>query len=177
MYRIMCAAVGALLISSQAVAQITPTWSDAAETIDPKSAVDFVLSTCLPAMDDVTHVEKIARESNWFQLPTTALDSKFTTPHSRWRANGIMVTTWMFKTGNIPDCFVGFFPNKKVNRDEFLETISASLQLKLTSERSGGKGYRSQTYHIVGKGLLFLFTSRDNDALSLSIWKDVEDKQ
>jgi hypothetical protein len=110
MYRtIMCAAAGALFISSQAVAQISPAWSDAAETIDPKSAVDFVLSTCLPAMDDVTHVENIARENNWFQLPTTALDSQFTTPHSRWRANGIMVTTWIFKTGNIPDCFVANF--------------------------------------------------------------------
>jgi hypothetical protein len=166
------------IIAALALTSITaPAWADATETVDPKSAVDFVLSTCLPAMDDVTHVEKIARENNWFQLPTTALDSKYTTPHSRWITNGIMVITWMFKSGNVPNCFVGFFPYKNVNRDKFLETVSTSLELKLTSEILGEKGYRSQTYHIVGKGLLFMFTSRDNDALSVAIWKDVEDKQ
>jgi hypothetical protein len=83
---------------------ITPAWGDATETVDPKAAVEFVLSTCLPTMDDLANVERMARENNWFQLPTTTFDSKYTTPHLRWRANGYTVITWSFKGGNFPSC-------------------------------------------------------------------------
>jgi hypothetical protein len=79
---------------------ITPAWADATETVDPKSAVEFVLSICLPAMDDLSSVERLAQENKWFRLPTNpSSDSKYTTAHLRWRANGYFVTTWSFKGG------------------------------------------------------------------------------
>jgi hypothetical protein len=40
-----------------------------------------VLSTCLPATDDVTNVEAMAWEKNWSHLPTMGYGSeKYTTP-------------------------------------------------------------------------------------------------
>jgi hypothetical protein len=53
------------------------------------------------------------------------------------------------------------------------EAISASLQLKLGSEISR-EGYHTQTYHVIGKGLLLMCGSRDSDVTAISIWKDVE---
>lgn len=78
------------IIAALTLAAITPAWGDVAEITDPKSAVDFVLSTCLPAMDNLANVEKMAAENNWFRLPTVVFDSKYTTPHLRWRTNGLV---------------------------------------------------------------------------------------
>jgi hypothetical protein len=144
------------------VAASTPALGDATETVDPKSAVEFVLSTCLPAMDDLANVERMARENNWFHLPTTAYDSKYTTPHLRWRANGFFVTTWMFKNGNVPSCFVGFRPYKKVDRDGFFNAISESLELKLISDRTFST-LRQETYEIIGERPMKLLFSTIND--------------
>jgi hypothetical protein len=167
------------IIAALALTSITaPAWADAIETIEARTAADFFLSTCLPAMDDVTNVEKMAQENNWPRIPGGgAADSKYTTAHSKWRANGIFVTTWTFKAGNAPSCFIGFAPYKRVNREEFLEIISTCLPLKLTSEIALQQGHRTQTYRVTGKGLLLMFGSRDNDATTVSIWKDVDDKQ
>jgi hypothetical protein len=152
------------LISAAALtlAAIIPAWGDATETVDPKSAVEFVLSTCLPAMDDLTSVERLAHENKWFHLPTTAHDSKYTTPHLRWRANGFFVTTWMFKNGNVPSCFVGFRPYKKVDRDGFFHAISTSLELKLISDKMYST-LRQETYEIIGERLMKLLLSSIND--------------
>jgi hypothetical protein len=49
-----------------------PARSDAVATVDPKAAAEFVLKTCLPAMDDLANVEMIARENNWLLLPYPA---------------------------------------------------------------------------------------------------------
>jgi hypothetical protein len=107
---------------------ITPAWGDAIETVTGSSAVEFVLSTCLSAMDDTANVERTAKENNWFHLPTTAYDSQYTTPHLGWRAKGYAVRLWSFKPRNLPSCFIGIRPFKKVNRDEFFEALSASVK-------------------------------------------------
>jgi hypothetical protein len=36
---------------------------------DSKSAAEFALKTCLPAMNDLGKVEVMARENKWFMLP------------------------------------------------------------------------------------------------------------
>jgi hypothetical protein len=69
---------------------ITPAWGDATETVDSKSAVEFLLSTCLPAMDDIANVDAMARQNNWFHLPVAPSNSHVT-QRSRWRANGFFV--------------------------------------------------------------------------------------
>lgn len=149
---------------------ITPAWGDATETTDPWSAVDFVLSTCPPAMDDLANVEKMAAENNWFHLPTTALDSKYTTPHLRWRVNGYAVITWSFKGGNFASCFIGIRPYRRVDRDGFFETISAVVELKPISDRASSTN-RQEIYEIVGgRPLRLLIGTIDGAVASTSIW-------
>ncbi len=103
----------------------------AAAVADPKSAAEFVLNTCLPAMDDLAKVEVMARENKWFTLPPNpAVNPKFTVSKSRWRANGYFVSTWIWVDGYSPHCVVGP-PRKAINRDEFFNAISASIELNL----------------------------------------------
>jgi hypothetical protein len=147
---------------------VTPAWGDATETTDPKAAVEFVLSTCLPAMDDVASVERLAQENKWFQLPTTALDSKVTSPHLGWRANGYTVRTWSFKPGDFPSCFISLRPFKKVDRDGFFEAISAVLELKPATLPTNT---RQEMYEIVGRPLRLLIGTIDDNVASTSIWR------
>jgi hypothetical protein len=143
---------------------VTPAWGDATETIDPKSAVDFVLSTCLPAMDDVASVDKMGQENNWFHLPAIPSNSEHVTQRSRWRSNGFFIATWVWNDGNLPNCFVGLRPYKKVNRDAFFDAISASLELKLISDNTLQQRFRQETYAIIGeRPLKLLFGSDNND--------------
>jgi hypothetical protein len=118
-----------------------------------------VLSTCLPAMDDLASVERLAEQNKWFHLPSNpSSDSKYTTAHLRWRANGYFITTWTFKEGNVPSCFIGVAPYRRVNRDGFFEAVSAALELKPISENKSPT-LRQEMYQIVGRPLRLLFSS------------------
>jgi hypothetical protein len=159
------------IIAVLTLAAITPAWGDVAEITDPKSAVDFVLSTCLPAMDNLANVEKMAAENNWFHLPTVVFDSKYTTSHLRWRTNGYAVITWSFKGGNFPSCFIGIRPYRKVDRDGFWEAISATVELKPTSDRTSLPTAHQEMYEIVGeRPLRLLILTIDGAVASTSIW-------
>jgi hypothetical protein len=146
---------------------ITPAWGDDTETID---AVEFVLSTCLPTMNDIASIERMAEENNWFQLPTMELASKATSPHLGWRANGYTVRTWSFKPGSFPSCFISFRPFKKVDRDGFFEAISAALKLKPISNMLPPNA-RQEMYEIVGeRPLRLLIGTIDGTVATTSIW-------
>jgi hypothetical protein len=114
---------------------------------DAKSAAEFALKTCLPAMDDVGKVEVMARENGWSTFaynPTS--ESKSVTSESRWRANGFFVSTWIWVDGHLPHCFIGF-GGKNVNRDEFFATIAAALELNLASDKTRSR-LRIETYDL-----------------------------
>jgi hypothetical protein len=153
--------------------------ADATETIDAKSAVEFVLSICLPAMDDVASVDSMGQENNWFHLPTIPSNSPRVTQRSSWMANGFRIATWTFNARNLPSCYVGLRPYKKVNRDEFFAAISASLELKLTSDRSqlivrSGDTFvqqvRQEAYEILGdRPLNLLFSSIGDGTVSSAV--------
>jgi hypothetical protein len=152
------------VISVAIVAAITPALGDATETVDPNSAADFVLSVCLPVMDDVTNVERTVQESNWFHLPTVPSNSPHVTPGSKWRANGFLIATWVWNDGSLPSCFVGLRPYKKVDRDRFFDAIFVSLKLKLISDNTLQQRFRQETYEIIGeRPLKLLFGSDNND--------------
>jgi hypothetical protein len=56
---------------------------------DSKSAAEFALKTCLPAIDDVGKVEVMARENGWWTPAyNTTSESKSIRSESRWRTNG-----------------------------------------------------------------------------------------
>ena len=164
------------LSAASVLAASTPARSDAVAVIDPKSAAEFVLKTCLPAMDDLANVEMMARENNWFPLPYIPSNSRSVTSRSRWRANGFFVATWIWIDGNLPSCFVGLLPYKKTNRDGFFDAISASVELKLISDRTLPR-LRQETYEIIGEWpakLKLLFSSTDDGTVSgASIYMDM----
>ena len=174
--------VGLALAAVFASAASIPARSDAVAVIDPKAAADFVLKTCLPAMDDLANVETMAQEKNWFRLPYIPSNSKSVTSRSRWRANGFFIATRTWIDGNLPSCFVGLLPYKKVDRDGFFDAISASMELKVISDttptitirdasgniipdRSSALRLRQETYEIMGgwpaKRVRLLLSSND----------------
>jgi hypothetical protein len=159
MHKIICFTLSAVSV----LAASTSGRSDAIAVIDPKSAAEFVLKTCLPAMDYLANVEVMARKYDWFALPYIPSNSKSVTSRSRWMTNGFFVATWIWTDGNIPSCFVGF-PYKKTNRDGFFDAISTSVRLKLVSGRKLLR-LRQETYEIIGEQptkLKLLFSSTDN---------------
>ncbi len=170
MHKIICS----ILSGVSALAASTSARSDAIAVIDPKSAAEFVLKVCLPAMDDLTNVAMMARENNWFALPHIPSNSKSITSKSRWMVNGFFVATWIWTDGNIPSCFVGF-PYRKTNRDGFFDAMSASVQLKFISNRKLPR-LRQETYEIIGEYPAkprLLFSSTDNGTVtSVGIYMD-----
>jgi hypothetical protein len=122
---------------------------------DSKSAAEFVLKTCLAAMDDLSKVEVMAREGNWFTFPPRPVtDPNMFASKTNWRANKFFVSTWTNKKeGNaFPVCFVGLGNDKTIIRDEFFNAISASVELKLVSETSPSPQLRMEAYDIKSDG-------------------------
>jgi hypothetical protein len=105
---------------------------------DSKSAAEFLLKTCLPAMDNVSKVEAMAQEGNWTPKPDRS-STPFRTSNSRWeitkREEKFSVIVWISHLAqqdyNI--CFVNFLSNN-VNREEFLGFVTAFLELTLISD-------------------------------------------
>jgi hypothetical protein len=123
---------------------------------DSKSAAEFMLKTCLPAMDDLANVEAMARADNWTPKPvsTSPAANRFRSSHSNWGVTKseetFYVDVWINHVGqqhyNI--CFVHFLSNN-VNREEFIGFITASLELTLISDaRLAEIQMRSEQYRI-----------------------------
>ena len=114
---------------------------------DSKSAAEFALNTCLAAMDDPAKVEAIAREHDWTTVPLETLREKARGTMSSLSAWEVMqgedrflvsVGTMML-TSPLNYCSVAFpgknvASEKKVNRDEFFDVISASAKVTLIRE-------------------------------------------
>jgi hypothetical protein len=126
--------------------------TSASALADSKSAAEFTLATCLPAMDGLSKVGAIARENNWTlkRLPPNDLFKS----NSLWDVvqgeDRFSVNVWISHLGeadyNI--CFVRF-PGNNVNREEFLSFISASIQLvPLADTRFAQIQMRSERYEI-----------------------------
>jgi len=127
-----------------------------------KSVAEFLLKTCLAAMDDLSNVEAMAREGNWTPkpLPSFVTPNRFQKSHSRWDValadDRFSVQVWINQFGqqdyNI--CFVNFLSNdvdrsETVDREELLTFIAASVQLTPVSETKFAKtNMRSEVYEL-----------------------------
>jgi hypothetical protein len=117
---------------------------------DSKSSAEFMLTTCLAAMDELAKVEVIAQENNWTtKTPANgAAMSKFVKSVSIWEVmqgeDKFTVAILVTQMGeNIPPrtvCSV-LFPSKNVKREEFFNWISASVELTFRFSRHGGELY------------------------------------
>jgi hypothetical protein len=130
----------------------------------------LVLKACLPAIEDLGKVAIMARENNWIALPPTPVrpGPRFVDHGPNWKANNFFVHTWILLDGNLPTCFVGFY-GANVSRDEFLQAISASVELKLTSQIIVKSQSRVEQYEInIGPTKLELGTVSIGDGIVAS---------
>jgi hypothetical protein len=146
-------------IVALAVAAVAALGASEPALADSKEAAEFVLKTCLPAVDDLSKVEAMVRQGNWFALPPNpAIDRNAIAPGSGWRANKFVVRTWTWiKDGaHDPTCFVALLGDPTIDRDEFFNAISAAVELKqvLEEPQSGGaqQRLRIETYDIKSDG-------------------------
>ena len=109
---------------------------------DSRTAAEFFLKTCLPAMDDLPNIEIMAREDNWTVKrapPSLLADNRFRSSRSIWDVTKseekFSVDAWINHVGqqDYNVCFVRFLSGN-VNREEFLSAITASLELTLFSD-------------------------------------------
>ena len=150
MYKIVALAVAAVVALGASVPALA----------DSKEAAEFVLKTCLPAVDDLSKVEAMARQGNWFAFPRNpAIDGNSIAPGSGWRANKFVVRTWTWiKDGaHDPTCFIALLGDPTLDRDEFFNTISAAVELKQVPDeapQSGGaqQRLRIETYDVKSDG-------------------------
>jgi hypothetical protein len=144
---------------------------------DSKSAAEFLLKTCLPAMDDLSNVEVMARDGNW--IPRTPLNgaalSRFMKSNSMWDVaqdeDKFNVNVWISHLGELDFnvCFVSFF-SKDANRDEFFNILSASLELIFTSDTRFPQ-MRGETYEIKNdrpKRLVLFIQSQLDGSVTMS---------
>jgi hypothetical protein len=137
---------------------------------DSQSAAGFVLKICLPAMDELAKVDIIARENNWIALPPTPVrpGPRQVDHGSNWRMGNFFVHTWVWLDGNLPTCFVGLH-GENADRDEFLQAISASFQLKQGIQVSVKPQLRLDQYEInIGSTKLELITATMDDGMMSS---------
>ena len=148
-------------IAALAVAAVVALGASVPALADSKDAAEFVLKTCLPAVDDLSKVEAMARQGNWFALPPNpAIDRNAIAPGSGWRANKFVVRTWTWiKDGaHDPTCFVALLGDPTIDRDEFFNAISAAVELRQVPDeadpRAGGaqQRLRIETYEVKGDG-------------------------
>jgi hypothetical protein len=148
-------------IVALAVAAVVALGASVPALADSKEAAEFVLKTCLPAVDDLSKVEAMARQGNWFALPRNpVIDRNSIAPGSGWRADKFVVRTWTWiKDGaHDPTCFVALLGDPTIDRDEFFNAISAAVELRQVPDeadpRPGGpqQRLRIETYDVKSDG-------------------------
>jgi hypothetical protein len=156
--------------------------TSAAALADSKSAAQFALNTCLAAMDGPAKVEAIAREHNWTNVPLE--NARGMMSLSAWEVMQsedkflVSVGTMMFGPP-LNYCSVGFpgknvAPDKKINRDEFFNVISASAEVTLIRENKTPRSLM-QNYEIkserVNRLMLTIVSTIDGNVM-VSIFQE-----
>jgi len=136
----------------QAAPVASPEVDRAPALADSKSSAEFTLTTCLAAMDDLAKVEVMARENNWTNKtpPISAAMSKIANSISTWEVtqgdDKFTVTIWVDVSGPPRKVCAVHFPGK-VQREDFLNLISASVELTFMSDTRFPQR-RSEAYEI-----------------------------
>ena len=120
---------------------------------DSKSIAEFVLNTCLPALEQLSKVD----------IPCTypPKGPKMYGGSTDWeamkRGEIYSVIIWNNESaGDLPTCVANFHQTKNINRDDFFASISAALKLKLESDQTNPR-MRTEEYSVTGGSGTFLF--------------------
>jgi hypothetical protein len=121
---------------------------------DSKSAAEFMLKICSDAMVDFAKVTAIARDNYWIE--TTIPEQKYVTSLSMWTVTQgdekFAVQIWVNMLGvekklfpPLKVCGVSF-PGKNINRDEFFNFASSSLDLEFARKSQFTESYELKRY-------------------------------
>jgi hypothetical protein len=100
---------------------------------DSKSAAEFMLKICSEAMDDFAKVTAVARDNLWVAMQHETSRSTWTVTQGD---QNFFVSIWVGDEAKLPPlklCAVNF-PDYDVNRDEFYNFASSSLDVEFASE-------------------------------------------
>jgi hypothetical protein len=134
------------------------------QPVHGKSVANFFLKTCLSVVADPANVERIASENKWTQLPRPPARSGDKIPPTAWRTGEFIVTTWAPGNGDALACVIGILPAWKVSLKEFVDTVSASLELKHFKGDTTNPRIHRETYEIVGTKRRLLLSSNPEDS-------------
>jgi hypothetical protein len=124
---------------------------------DSKSAAEFLLRICSDAMDDFAKVTAVARDNLWVKEEATAPSmQKYITSQSAWTVTQdgqkFFVSMWVSLIGDEaklpPQKVCGMtFPGNYVNRDEFVNFASSSVDLEFVRELRTPQ-FRTESYEL-----------------------------
>jgi hypothetical protein len=113
-------------------------------------------------MDDLANVDAIGRENDWTRLRLPVSD-QYT--RSAWGTNGYTVIARSHFT---PSCHLIIRPSEMVDRNDLFAAVSASLQLKPSSEQTYRGKFRQEIWKIVNIRPLNLLITSSDDIVSVA---------
>jgi hypothetical protein len=150
---------------------------------DSKSAAEFVLKICSEAMDDFGKVTAAARDNLWVEATLPAMQ-KYMTSRSAWTVTQgdqkFFVTIWISLIGDeaklppLKVCAVNF-PDRDVNRDDFFNFASSSLDLEFAMETKSPQ-FRTESYELKSyrpKKIQLSITSNNNGTVMMAMMQEM----
>jgi hypothetical protein len=153
---------------------------------DSKSAAEFMLKICSDAMDDFAKVTAVAHDSHWVEIaiPEITLPVNKTT-RSAWMVSQgdetFLALIWVSllreeaKLAPQKGCSVTF-PGKNVNRDEFFNVLSSSLDLEFAKETQSPQ-IRIESYEVKNyrpkKIELSMTSNKNGETLVIAIMQEM----
>jgi hypothetical protein len=149
---------------------------------DSKSAAEFVLKICSEAMDDFAKVTAVARDDLWVEATVPAI--KYQKSRSAWTViqgdQKFFVSIWVSLIGEevklppLKACAVNF-PVNDVNRDEFFNFASSSLDLEFAMETKFPQ-FHTEAYELKKyrpKKILLSIMSRNNGTMMMAMMQEM----
>jgi hypothetical protein len=148
---------------------------------DSKSAAEFMLKICSEAMDDFAKVTAVARDNLWVEA---AVPTMYETSKSAWTVTQgdqkFFVLIWVSLIGEeaklspVKVCAVNF-PGNDVNRDEFFNFASSSLDLEFASEMHTPQ-FRTESYELKSyrpKKIHLSITSNSSGSVRIAMMQEM----
>jgi hypothetical protein len=150
---------------------------------DSKSAAEFMLKICSEAMDDFAKVTAVARDDLWVEAAVPTIQ-KYETSKSAWTVTQgdqkFFVLIWVSLIGEevklppLKACAVNF-PGNDVNRDEFFNFASSSLDLEFAMETKFPR-FRTEGYELKScrpKKIVLSIMSDNNGTVRMAMMQEM----
>jgi hypothetical protein len=149
---------------------------------DSKSAAEFMLKICSEAMDDFAKVTAVARDDLWVEATVPAI--KYQKSRSAWTVTQgdqkFFVSIWVSLIGEelklppLKACAMNF-PGDDVNRDDFFNFASSSLDLEFAMETKFPQ-FRTEAYELKSyrpKKIVLSIMWRNNGTVMMAMMQEM----